>query len=301
MKRVLVTGATGFIGRQALLPLLERGYEVHAFYNSAPIESDSRVIWYKADLLERGVVEKLCNELRPTHLLHFAWYVSAQDYKTSPENEHWKKTTLNLMRAFKANGGVRAVFAGTCMEYDWNTTEPMKEDWPTSNETPYGTAKNETHFACERFAKESGISFAWARIFNLYGPHEAERRLVPRVIQAFLAGDTFEASAAAILDYSYVVDIAEAFVTLLESRVVGSINVASGKPVTPTEIAQTIADIMQKKSSTEFKIVQNSSASPEHVVADVTKLRQELGWSPRFSLHEGLELTVDWWKSGKRP
>src|SRR5882757_7966324 len=107
MKRVLLTGATGFIGRHALMPLLEGQYEVHAVHSSHPIQSDPRVIWHKADLLAEGVVGKICEDVQPTHLLHFAWYVSAQDYKTSKENERWKNATMALMHAFKKNDGIR--------------------------------------------------------------------------------------------------------------------------------------------------------------------------------------------------
>src|SRR3989344_4974417 len=106
MKRVLVTGATGFIGRHTLQPLQKRGFEVHATYVTEPLASPD-VQWHKADLMNEAGLKALCNEVRPTHLLHFAWYVNPKDYKISPENERWVPATLALMRAFSENGGER--------------------------------------------------------------------------------------------------------------------------------------------------------------------------------------------------
>src|SRR3989338_229154 len=146
VRRVLVTGASGFIGRQSLVPLLERNFEVHALYNKKPIETDSRITWHHVDLLEDGAAAKLCAKLSPTHLLHFAWYVDPKDYKISEENKKWVGATLDLLRAFQKNGGKRAVLAGTCMEYDWSMPQGVLAEGssPIAPNTHYGKAKNET-------------------------------------------------------------------------------------------------------------------------------------------------------------
>jgi nucleoside-diphosphate-sugar epimerase len=88
MKRVLVTGANGFIGRQSLEPLLKRGYEIHAVYMKKPATDDPRIHWHQANLLDADASQELCAAIKPTHLLHFAWYVHPKDYKISPENDH---------------------------------------------------------------------------------------------------------------------------------------------------------------------------------------------------------------------
>src|SRR3989344_2449364 len=248
MKRILVTGATGFIGRQSISPLLDRGYEVHALFATEPVESDSRVIWHKADLLGESTAS-LCAEVQATHLLNVAWYVDPKDYKTSSENTRWADATLSLMRAFQENGGTRAVLAGTCMEYDWTVPQDvLSEDTsPIAPATPYGIAKHETHLACEVYAKDNGFSLAWGRIFFLYGPHEAQGRLVPQIIHALLDDKTPPIAAGGLVrDYSHVADIAGAFAALVDSDVRGAVNIASGNAITLKDIGVAVAEIAGK-------------------------------------------------------
>lgn len=295
MKRVLVTGATGFIGSQILEPLTKLGYEVHATYQTKRPDSNKLATWHKANLLEHESIEALLREVAPTHLVHFAWYVNATDYKTSPENDKWTESSVLLLRTFADLGGQKAVFAGTCMEYDWNTSrKALAETSRIAPATPYGAAKARTRALCEQYAQTHGISFAWGRIFNVYGPGEADRRLVPRIIRAFLTGTSAEISAGVTLDYSYVEDVARAFAEILDSAVQGDINIASGIPITPAEIVEVIAEITG--SSTTVQMLY-TSPSPEYVVADVQKLHQELRWVPRYPLRQGLDATIKWWKA----
>ena len=210
VKRVVVTGASGFIGRQCLVPLIERDYEVHALFSHKQIESDTRVVWHQVDLLDNDASAKLLAKVRPTHLLHFAWYVDPKDYKISEENKKWVGATLDLLRAFQKNGGKRAVLAGTCMEYDWSVPQDvLVENSPIAPGSAYGKAKNETRIATEEFATANDLSLAWGRIFYLYGPHEAPSRLVPYVIQSLLDGTPARCtSGEQIRDYSHVSDVA---------------------------------------------------------------------------------------------
>src|SRR5262245_25682090 len=131
MEKVLITGATGFLGRHCLAPLLARSAEVHAAARSAAARPDSRVHAHSIDLLDNDQVSAMLAEIRPTQLLHLAWITTPGVYWTSPENPRWVAAGENLMRVFAANGGRRAVFAGSCAEYDWNcgpcreTTTPL--------------------------------------------------------------------------------------------------------------------------------------------------------------------------------
>jgi nucleoside-diphosphate-sugar epimerase len=128
---VLVTGATGFVGRQALAPLAARGYEVHAVGRR------------EVDLLDPDATTRLVEELRPTHLLHFAWYAEPGAFWQSPENERWLAAGVHLLEAFAASGGTRAAVAGTCAEYDWSGSGILSEQsTPLAPRTAYGEAKN---------------------------------------------------------------------------------------------------------------------------------------------------------------
>ena len=300
--RVLVTGATGFIGRQSLAPLMERGYEVHALCTKEPVESDRSVLWHTADLLEEGAAAGLCTEIRATHLLHFAWYVDPKDYKTSPQNKRWQEATAGLVHAFGEAGGKRAVLAGTCMEYDWTVPQEalVENVSPVAPATPYGIAKNDTRLVCEEYANGSGLSFAWGRIFNLYGPYEPLPRLVPQVINSLFDGKAPHIDAGGVvMDYSYVLDTAGAFAALLESDVTGSVNIGSGKPVRLKDIAVCVAEILDRSDLVRAIAETVPGNQPARIVADVTRLRSEMGWTSKYDLRRGLEETVEWWKRAR--
>jgi len=300
MKRVLVTGATGFIGRQSLLPLLDRGYDVHALYSKKPIEIDPRVIWHSSNLLEHDAAKDICFTVRPTHLLHFAWYVNPSDYKTSPENSRWVKATLALVNAFTENGGTRATLAGTCMEYDWTVPQDfLSEDTsPIAPETMYGKAKNETRLSVEKYASENGLSVAWGRIFFLYGPYEAPGRLVSYVINALLSNEPALCTPGEqIRDYSHVRDVGSAFAALLDSNVKGVVNIGSGTDVALKNVLLSIGDILGRRDLIKLGAKPAPQNEPPRVVADMRRLRDEVGWQPHTTLEEGLQMTIDWWKA----
>src|SRR5205814_8609289 len=188
MKKVLVTGATGFIGRQSLSPLLARGYEVHAVTSRRePAGESPQVIWHSADLLDRRKVNTLLAKVATTHLLHFARYAAPGKYWTSPENLNWVQASLDLIRAFKKNGGSRLVAAGTCAEYQWGGFEPLSEFGTLAKPaTLYGVCKHALQLMLAAYGAQEMLSVAWGRIFFLYGPHEHKSRLVASAIGSLL-------------------------------------------------------------------------------------------------------------------
>lgn len=106
LKRVLLTDAGGFIGRQCLGRLVESGYEVHAL-SRAERKVESGIHWYSTDLFKSGGAERLLDKVRPTHLLHLAWYAEPSQYWTATENFQWVRASLALLQAFAAQGGQR--------------------------------------------------------------------------------------------------------------------------------------------------------------------------------------------------
>lgn len=115
MKRVLITGASGFIGRHCLQPLLDKGYEVHAVARQ-PLPLSSAVYWHPADLIEKGTAAAIARSVAATHLLHLAWCATPVDYLTNPANGQWATVTLKLTDAFMRAGGKRLVAAGSCAD-----------------------------------------------------------------------------------------------------------------------------------------------------------------------------------------
>jgi len=130
-KRVLVSGAGGFIGRWSVPALLRLGYDVHAVLsgqaNRAIPEQLQGAKIYFANLLDASAVDRLTSKVRPSHLLHFAWIATPGVYWNSAENFRWLTASEHLLHSFRAHGGSRVMMAGSCAEYDWSRVEVCDE------------------------------------------------------------------------------------------------------------------------------------------------------------------------------
>ena len=120
MKRILVTGATGCVGRFVLPKLVDRGWDVWAVRSRSDALEIPGVHWRRADLLDPADVRRVVDDSEPSHLLHLAWYIAPGKWAEAAENFSWVRASLGLLSTFKQSGGRRAVFAGSCLEYDWN-------------------------------------------------------------------------------------------------------------------------------------------------------------------------------------
>ena len=289
MSRILVTGATGFVGRHAAAALAERGHEVHA--------ADSR----RADLLDAARARALVAEVRPTHLLHFAWNVKP-GYLASPENVRWVEASLALLRAFADAGGERAVMAGTCFEYDLADGVCKEDSTPLRPRSLYGTCKASLGQVVSAAADELGVSTAWGRLFFAYGPDEHPSRLVPAIARNVLAGRPAPCSHGEQLrDYMHAADIGAAFAAILDSGVGGAVNVGSGRPVRLRDLIEAVAREAGDPSLPRFGEVSVPEDDPPLIAADVGRLRDEVGFEPRVRLEDGLRETVEWWRARERP
>src|SRR5262245_8969785 len=185
MKRVLVTGASGCIGRHVVPALVARGWEVHALTSgrtpglaeapqaSLGAEADrsspdtagakAEVTWHTGDLLRAGDAEAIVRAAAPTHLIHLAWYIAPGRWAAAPENFEWVQASLALVRAFKAHGGVRVVTAGSCLEYDWRYGYCSETLTPCTPHTIYGTCKHALQMLVAAMARDGALSSAWAR------------------------------------------------------------------------------------------------------------------------------------------
>ena len=292
--RVVLTAANGFIGRHCLVPLLERGYEVCAVSSRPQVARD--VDWRQVDLLNVSDVSTLMAAVRPTHLLHMAWVTTPGHYWTSPENLKWVAGSLHLLHEFRKNGGTRVVMAGSCAEYDWISGLCSEASTPLAPATLYGSCKHALQLVLEAFARETALSSAWGRIFFTYGPHEHRARLVPSIITPLLTGQPVECSdGLQARDFLFVQDVADAFVALLATNVSGAVNIASGRTVRIRDIALQLADRLGGHELIKFGARPSPRGEPPILAADVGRLRTEVGWTPRFPLDEGLDLSIRWW------
>jgi nucleoside-diphosphate-sugar epimerase len=294
MTRVLVTGASGFIGRRVLPALAAKGADVHAA-SRALRASESGITWHRADVLHPQSLATLIDGLRPEILLHLAWFATPPDYWRSPVNMRWAAASLELTEAFVAAGGARLVGVGTCAEYLWSSSPCVEQVTPIRPSTLYGGCKAAVWSAVEPFARESGIEAAWARLFFVYGPHEPANRLIPSLVLPLRAGSVARCRTARhVRDFLHVADAGAAIAALTMSGVTGAVNVGSGEGVAVGSMATGIA---RRIGRPDLLQLEDGPAVDAFVVANVDRLRGEVGWQPRITLDDGLDDAVEWWTS----
>jgi nucleoside-diphosphate-sugar epimerase len=294
IRRALVTGGTGFIGRWAVARLQEMGAEVHVVTRRRLAAPAGGVVWHHADLHDAAAVQRLCVAVRASHLLHAAWYVQPRDYLTSHENLRWVGTTLQLAEAFREAGGERVVGVGTSAEYGPSVRPCGEHVTPVVPSTLYAACKNGVHGVLERWAAQNGVLLAWGRVFNLHGPLEAPGRLVPQLIRAGVTGAAFPMRfPAQRRDYMHVADAGGALASLLASDVTDAVNIASGEPIALADLAHEIERCL---GQTVSLAPEEAAADPvPTLVADATRLRHDVGFAPRYTRAAGLADSVAWW------
>ena len=297
MKRVLVTGASGYIGRQTLVPLTARGFDVHATARGA-FEATG-VAWHTTDLLNAAQRRRLIDEIRPSHLLHLAWDVSA-GYWNRPENAEWAAATLALAQEFYSAGGQRFTAAGTCAEYDWaNISAPLTEQGsPRRPATVYGQAKETTRTQLAEMSSAAGGSVAWGELFHSYGEWEKPDRLVPIVIKNLLAGQPAPlTSGRQVRDFLDVRDIGAGFAAIVDGPVEGPINLASGIGISVRCLCEKLGALCQRPDLLQLGSLPDRPDDPPNLIANITRLRDDVGFAPANSLEAGLSHAVDWWRA----
>jgi len=305
-KRILITGAGGFIGRWSVAPLLEKGFEVHAVlsgisHRHVPVELRGASVHF-ADLLHDEQVDALLHRITPTHLLHFAWIATPGVYWQSAENFRWLTASQYLLRRFRAAGGIRAVMAGSCAEYDWTESglcversSPLKN--PAAALTAYAATKIALQKAVAQFAGEEGLSSAWGRIFFQFGPYEHPDRLVSSVIRHLLLNqEALCTHGQQIRSFLHVSDVGRAFAALLDSDVQGPVNIGSDERIALADLIDRIATEIGRADLVRLGARSASTEEPPLLVPDVHRLRDEVRWQPQFSLSEAISDTIAWWR-----
>jgi nucleoside-diphosphate-sugar epimerase len=307
-KRVLVTGAGGFIGRWSVAPLLAKGYEVHAALSAnahplIPAELAGAAV-HHADLLNHLELDALVKSVAPTHLLHFAWIATPGVYWHSPENFRWLAASEHLLRRFRACGGVRVVMAGSCVEYDWSKVgvcderfSPMAEE-AAAPPSPYAASKAALHRVLTKFAREENLSAAWGRIFFQFGPHEHPDRLVPSVVRHLLMNQKALCThGRQIRSFLHVADVGAAFASVLDSRLEGPVNIGSDERIALAALIDHIALEIGRTELVQLGARIAPTEEPPLLVPDVHRLHSEVPWRPRITLREGITDTIAWWRN----
>lgn len=268
-RRVLLTGGTGFVGRQVLRALSDAGAEVRAVVRSgtaARLPLVPASVIESADLFAESAAWWAETCAGVDTVVHVAWYAEPGEYLTSPRNIGCLAGTMRLAEGAIAAGVRRIVGVGTCFEYDLRlgtlpTTAPLEP------ETPYAAAKAATYLALSRHCAQLDVSFAWCRLFYLYGEAEDARRLVPYVRTQLAAGQPAELTAGTqVRDFLDVAEAGRKIAGVALSERSGAVNICSGEAVTVRALAERIADEYGRRDLLKFGAKPDRPGDPAVVV-----------------------------------
>lgn len=294
---ILLTGASGFVGRQVLASLLKRGEKVHAVSRTHP-RVEGAYEWHEGNVFDEATFLGLVKALQPECVVHLAWYVDHGKFWSAQENKAWKVATLKLARAAAEAGARRFVATGTCYEYDWPDSEPCDErTTPVADHTLYDRMKNETRLDLEALCTENAMSFSWARLFFLFGPYEAPERLVASVARALSSNKPAACSTGRVVrDFMDVRDAGAAIAALALSNVEGPVNIGSGQPLTVAELVTRLAELSGRPHLLKLGALPDREGEPSFIVARTKRLVEEVGYKTSHDLDEGLKNALSFWR-----
>jgi nucleoside-diphosphate-sugar epimerase len=280
MTRLLITGASGFIGAHCL-HLIEQGGgydEIHAVTRRREGPDTGRVIRHTADLRSAVDAVRVIDAVRPTHLFHGAWMATPGVYLSSPENLDWMQAGIALVRAFAEQGGQRFVGIGSSAEYAASATPCEEDGTPLRPGSVYGECKVALWFAVQALARHHKMQAAWGRLFLPYGPGDPPPRLIPTVLSHLRAGKPLSLShGEQKRDFIYVPDAARMFVRLLKSEATGAFNIGTGESRSVRSVIEAIADRLSARDCLRFGEIPLREGEPPVLVASMKKFDKLLG------------------------
>ena len=270
-KVVLVTGATGFVGRQILKCLLDQQVAVRLIVREGHEERLGHLAGPEAIVTTRDLFSEspawfaaACAGVDT--VIHAAWYAEPGKYLQSPLNLTCLAGTLSLAEGAVQAGVRRFAGIGTCFEYDL-TPGLLSVDTPLKPLTPYAGAKAAAFMALSQWLPAQSVEFVWCRLFYLFGQAEDKRRLVPYLHSKLAAGEVAElTSGKQIRDFLDVVEAGRLVADAALGRRQGAVNVCSGTPVTVRQLAERIADGYDRRDLLKFGVRPDNLVDPPCVV-----------------------------------
>jgi dTDP-glucose 4,6-dehydratase len=317
-KRVLVTGAGGFIGSHLTERLVALGAHVRAFvhYNAlgawgwlsqSPARGAVHVVM--GDICDRDSVHEA---IRGTEVVFHLAALIGIPYSYHAPSSYVRTNidgTLNVLQAARTHGVERLVHTSTSEVYGSARYVPMDEAHPLQGQSPYSASKIGADKLAESFHLSFDIPVVTVRPFNTFGPRQSSRAVIPTIISQCLSGERVRlGNVSPRRDLNYVTDTVEAFVlAAVVPGVVGrTINVGSGREISVGDLAEMITALIGRtmQIEAENERVRPRDSEVDRLLADNTLARQILGWQPSVTLEAGLRFTIDWMREaadGYRP
>lgn len=307
-RRVLVTGATGFVGSYLTERLLDVGADVVVImrdlcpdsrFITECVHEECKVI--KGDLLDRSLIERVLSDYEIDTVFHLAaqTVVSIANASPYPTIDNNIRSTLNILEAMRVYGKVRhAVIASSDKAYgELFTRRKYNEKDPVQGVHPYDVSKSCTDLITQTYIMTYDLPIAITRCGNIYGGGDMNwSRLIPNTIRRILKGQlpVIHGGGDETRDYFYVEDTVQAYMLLSERQAVGPYNFSTGEEMTVKKVIETLCQVMDVPA--QYDTLHNSNAEIYYQWLDSTKARKNLGWSPKYSFAEGLRKTVAWYR-----
>ncbi|MDT3674960.1 NAD-dependent epimerase/dehydratase family protein [Microcystis wesenbergii] len=299
--KVLITGASGFVGSHVARLLVAEGCEVHALVRESSnrwrIQDilPSMYLW-QSDLVAFENMNAYLQEIKPELCIHLAWYAVPGKYLNSQENLDSIQASINLLSQLAELGCKRFVGIGTCFEYDLSLGY-LSESSLTKPITLYAATKVALSTILQQFAQITEMEIAWIRLFYQYGPMEDERRLIPGIISSLLRDEVVKTTKGEqIRDFLHIEDVASAIWAVAKSNVSGVVNVGSGQPVTVGQIALELGNLLGKPDLIHLGALPYRPNDPMFICANNELLRKKTDWTQKYNLTTGLKNTIKWYK-----
>lgn len=291
--KILVTGASGFIGEHLCTRLIAAGAKLHGF--SREPRTSGNLVWHQIDVSDGDALRSAFRAIEPDYVFHLAGHVMA-----SPAFEHVLPAfhanlhaTVNLLTAAAETGCRRIILTGSL-------NEPETGQGETFPSSPYAAAKWASTGYARMFHALYGLPVVIARVFMVYGPGQKDRtKLIPYVILSLLREMGPQLSSGSrLIDWVYVDDVIDAYLILaLQKGLEGeTVEIGSSVLVSIREIAERIERIVGAKARVAFGALADRPLEPLRI-ARVGETLERTGWAPKTTLDQGLRNTVDWFRN----
>ncbi|MFC4656935.1 NAD-dependent epimerase/dehydratase family protein [Rheinheimera marina] len=289
--KLMLTGATGFVGSQLLPLLAEQGISVVVVGRTKPAGFASSQ-FIQADLLAEQSLTEQFQAAGCSHLLHLAWQVEHGKFWSSLDNVAWIYASVRLVDAFARAGGRHVVVAGSCAEYSKSAGPCDEYLTATRADTLYGTAKDATHQLLRHYCAQHQLSLGWARLFLPYGATEDRRKIISALLDALgNKAPLFKVQLHHIRDFIHVSDVARALLTLVKKQAEGSFNVCFGQAISIQQLIELAGRLLQIDTTAFIRASSEQPAQESYLIGNNQRLAA-LGWSPQITLEQGIKKMI---------